>query len=127
MSETIPNKELETKIKEYQEYQDNSYLGFGWWNVYTYLLIIGLFILGFSNKINSELQQAIIIINVISIIFMLRYNKYAFLISTLFSFNPLIWLINGIYLRNRWNHPKVNSKDNNRLNLFKFEDLSNSK
>ena len=44
---------LETKIKEYQEYKDNSYLGFGWWKVYTYLLIIGLFILGFNNSIDS--------------------------------------------------------------------------
>ena len=127
MSETIPNKELETKIKEYQEYKDNSYLGFGWWKVYTYLLIIGLFILGFNNSIDSDWAKAILIINVICIIFMLKYNKYAFLISTMFSLNPLIWLINGIYLRNRWNHPKVNSKDNNKLNLFKFEDLSNSK
>lgn len=118
---------LETKIKEYQEYKDNSYLGFGWWKVYTYLLIIGLFILGVNNSIDSDWKKAILIINIISIIFMLKYNKYAFLTSTIFSLNPLIWLINGIYLRNRWNHPKVNSKENNKLNIFNFEELSNYK
>ena len=39
----------------------------------------------------------------------LKFNKYAFLIATILSFNPLLWIINGIYLKNRWCHPRVNN------------------
>lgn len=30
-------------------------------------------------------------------------------IATIISVNPLVWIINGIYLKNRWCHPKVNN------------------
>ncbi|MCY1462409.1 hypothetical protein D9M71_801800 [compost metagenome] len=36
----------------------------------------------------------------------IRYNKWCFLVMTVFSFNPALWIINGIYLKNRWNHPR---------------------
>lgn len=41
-------------------------------------------------------------------ILILKFNKYAFLIATVLSLNPLLWIINGIYLKNCWCHPKVN-------------------
>jgi len=44
-------------------------------------------------------------------ILILQFNKYAFLIATILSINPIAWIINGIYLKNRWNHPKVNNEN----------------
>ena len=35
-------------------------------------------------------------------IFMYRRNRWVWLFGTLFSLNPLLWIVNGIYLRNRW-------------------------
>lgn len=37
----------------------------------------------------------------------LRMNRTAFLVGTVLSFNPLLWIINGIYLKNRWDHPLI--------------------
>ena len=66
-----------------------------------------LYIVG---SLQGAIEVAIIflIINTALMISILKYNKYAFLIATVISINPLLWIINGIYLSNRWNHPKVN-------------------
>jgi len=38
----------------------------------------------------------------LAILTLLR-NRWGFLILTILSLNPLMWIINGIYLVNRWN------------------------
>ena len=55
------------------------------------------------------LAVVLIVINTALMIMILKLSKYAFLIATVISLNPLLWIINGIYLKNRWNHQKVNS------------------
>lgn len=95
----------------------NSFLiAFGWWQIWAGLsLVLGTtfgliyFILEAIPSGNGLLVFTIIIINIILSIKILNYNKYAFLIATILSFNPLLWIINGIYLKNRWKHPLVNN------------------
>jgi ribosomal protein L37E len=97
-----------SKIKE-EKFEDENTIGFQWWTIWAWLgLTIGnLYTLG-TLKGLTELAIVLIVINTALMIFVLKYNKYAFLIATVLSLNPLLWIINGIYLKNRWNHPKVN-------------------
>ncbi len=84
-------------------------IGFQWWVVWAWIgLTVG------NLYVFVELQELLgtalilIAINSLLMIMILKYNKYAFLIATIISINPLLWIINGIYLKNRWHHPKVN-------------------
>jgi predicted transporter len=75
-------------------------IGFEWWGIYGWLgLTLGnifLFI-----QLDNHIGIAIfsIIINSIMMNMILKFNKYAFLIATILSLNPIIWIINGIYLK----------------------------
>lgn len=85
-------------------------LGFRWWNIYAWLgLTIGnismLWLLSFNVGLFTFLIVLYSLLNVMA----LKYNKYAFLILTILSLNIIIWIINGVYLKNRWGHPRVNS------------------
>jgi len=99
------------KLKE-EQYKSKNEIGFVWWKIWAWLgLTLGnLYILGSLGEVEEYLLAVIlIIINTILMILILRFNKYAFLIATILSMDPLLWIINGIYLKNRWNHPKVNN------------------
>ncbi len=87
----------------------NQELGFRWWTIWPWLgLTIGnLYILGAMNKFLS-VALILVAVNTVLCFLILRFNKYAFLIATILSINPIIWIVNGIYLKNRWSHPKVN-------------------
>ena len=89
---------------------DSQDIGFRWWNIWAWLgLTLGnLYMLGALSEIVG-LAGVLIVINTVLMIMILKYNKYAFLIATIISLNPLLWIINGIYLKNRWNHHKVNN------------------
>lgn len=89
---------------------DSQDIGFQWWTIWAWLgLILGnLYILGTLNELIG-LAVVLIIINTVLMIMILKFNKYAFLIATIISLNLLLWIINGIYLKNRWNHQKVNN------------------
>jgi hypothetical protein len=82
---------------------------FGWWEAWAWLgLTLGNLTI-FGQLLGApEIAFIFVLINSILMILILRYNKYAFLTATILSFNPLLWIINGIYLKNRWCHPKVN-------------------
>ena len=85
-------------------------LGFQWWSIWAWLgLILGNLMTFGQLKDMPELALIFVIINTILMIFILKFNKYAFLIATILSINPLLWIINGVYLKNRWCHPKVNN------------------
>ncbi len=95
--------------KKENNLNDNNDWGYEWWKFWGWLnLTLGNIILIFT-AIEYPVFGIIymIIINVL-MIQILKYNKYAFLIATIISFNPVLWLINGIYLKNRWkyNGPK---------------------
>lgn len=84
-------------------------IGFQWWVVWAWLgLTLGnLLVLGqLHNMIGLALF--LIVINSVLMIMILRFNKYAFLVATIISLNPILWIVNGIYLKRRWQHPKVN-------------------
>jgi hypothetical protein len=89
-------------------------LSFTWWDTWGWLgLILGTLISIPLIQDNTTLGFSILIVNAILMIMVLNYNKYAFLIATILTFNPLLWVINGIYLKNRWNEPKLNVNKNN--------------
>ena len=99
----------EAKLKEKQCKSKNE-IGFVWWKIWAWIGLTwgNLSILALLGEAKG-LAIVLIIINTILMILTLRFNKYAFLIGTIISIAPLFWIVNGIYLKNRWNHPKVNN------------------
>jgi hypothetical protein len=102
----MSNSALEAKNVSHQE------LGFTWWQVQGWSsLIIGSLVLYSMTRVTAEELQSIFwllfAINALSSILIIQYNRWAFLIATVLSFNPLLWVMNGIYLKNRWEHPRV--------------------
>ena len=88
---------------------ENNELGFTWWKVWAWIgLTLGNLTFFFQLQEVMPLAIALIVINTILNVMILKFNKYVFLIATILSINPIFWIINGIYLKNRWNHPKVN-------------------
>ena len=88
---------------------ENNELGFTWWKVWAWIgLTLGNLTLFLQLQEVMPLAITLIVINTILNVMILKFNKYVFLIATILSINPILWIINGIYLKNRWNHPKVN-------------------
>jgi hypothetical protein len=86
-------------------------LGFTWWNIWGALgLIFGVvyFFMSLSMGDSGVFGMVVSVLSVLGCVLVLRMNKYAFLILTVLSINPLLWIANGIYLKNRWKHPNVN-------------------
>ncbi|NCC18971.1 MAG: hypothetical protein EOM29_08550 [Bacteroidia bacterium] len=98
--------------KKYIYNKETDSITYGWWKTWAWLSLIfgNLYIFSqLKDTYNIELMSGLIIFNITLNILILRYNKYAFLIATILSINPILWIINGIYLKNRWNHPLVNN------------------
>ena len=88
---------------------ENNELGFTWWKVWAWIgLTLGNLTFFLQLQEVMPLAITLIVINTILNVMILKFNKYVFLIATILSINPIFWIINGIYLKNRWNHPKVN-------------------
>lgn len=102
-TETAANTRIET------EYRKD--LGFQWWIVWAWLgLTLGnLYTLGALRE-SMAFAGTLILVNSVLMIMILKFNKYAFLVATILSLNPLLWIINGVYLKRRWRHPKVNTQ-----------------
>jgi len=97
----------------------NIEIGYTWWKIYSFifvgtnLLFFIPFWMGFFNVSEVGLCREFFIAAGITtgilltfLIYLLSMNRTAFLITTIISFNPLIWIINGIYLKNRWQDVK---------------------
>jgi hypothetical protein len=98
------------KINPHLSNEPADEVGFGWWTTWAWLgLTLGNLMLFVKLEGDVGFALVIAIVNTIFMILILRYNKYAFLIATVISINPILWIINGIYLKNRWKHPKVNN------------------
>lgn len=83
-------------------------LGFVWWKLWSAILLtLGNMAYYIVFEREPKIALTGILLNTVLGLMILTYNKYAFLISTVLS-NPVLWVINGIYLRNRWDHPQVN-------------------
>ena len=83
-------------------------LGFGWWTFQGWAsLVVGtLFILAQARELGG-LAFVLVVLNVALSVMLLKYSKIAFVIATVLLINPVLWIINGIYIKNRWNDPKV--------------------
>ncbi|WP_311948155.1 hypothetical protein [Halomonas piscis] len=98
--------------------------GFTWWQVWAWLgLTLGNLTLVPLFQEPGLASFALILIagNSVLMIMILSFSKYAFLIATILSLNPILWVINGIYLKNRWNHPKINGGE-----VENFSEISKS-
>jgi len=84
-------------------------IGFTWWRVWSWLGLVpgSIFLLMQVSGPLGGWAILLCVINVVTCSFMLGYSRAAFLTLTIFSLNPILWIINGIYLKNRWNHPLV--------------------
>jgi len=101
--ETAANTKIET------EYRKD--VGFQWWVVWAWLgLTLGNVYTLVALRDLMALAVILIAVNSVLMVMILKFNKYAFLIATILSLNPLLWIINGIYLKRRWRHPKVNTQ-----------------
>ena len=93
--------------------KDGDGVGFTWWRVWAWLgLILGnLYIAGLLHQEMGAFVFVLVGINTILMVLILNYSKYAFLIATIISLNPILWIVNGFYLKNRWNHPRLNKRN----------------
>jgi hypothetical protein len=73
--------------------------------IITTLLFLIPFWIGFFDGMSVRLIIAMAIsvgVMLTWLVYLLSMNKYAFLTATIFSFNPIFWIVNGIYLKNCW-------------------------
>lgn len=104
MSDTTANQSISEAPS-----QAEKNLGFTWWNVYGTLTCIGALLGGaqVGSEFSAGAGAIFMLIFVVLGLAVLSYNRTAFLVVTILSLNPLVWVINGIYLKNRWRHPKL--------------------
>jgi hypothetical protein len=89
-------------------------LSYKWWKIYSYIftalnvIMYPLFWMGFfaTKEYGYSLSFFIAVGLTIGILLtLLKYSlelgKKSFLVITILSFNPIVWIINGIYLKNR--------------------------
>jgi len=86
----------------------SKYLGFTWWIVWTYLgLVLGSASILFGFRHIPAVSVILVALNIWLSIYMLKFSRIAFLIATILSINPVLWIINGVYLKRRWSHPRI--------------------
>lgn len=83
---------------------------------------------------NSDLFTGYILIEIILVvlftvcgIFILRRHRWAWIVYTVCTLNPFFWIINGIYIKNRWEEMKSNSRpspESYPLNLGQVQTVS---
>ena len=83
-------------------------LGFAWWTFQGWAsLIVGTLICLSQFK---DLGGFAVVLAAVSIglsVMIIRFSKTAFVIGTVLSINPILWIINGIYIKNRWRDPRL--------------------
>lgn len=87
----------------------NKELGFGWWKFsgWATLIVGSIYLLATGFGEYKVLGFILLVLNIWLGVAILSMSRWAFLIGTMASLNPILWIINGIYLKNRWNHPRV--------------------
>lgn len=90
-------------------------MSFTWWRVYsgvfyiiTLIFMVALFMgffnfeeLGFTKELIMALGLTFAILSTI-LIYSLCLNRAVFILITILSFNPIIWIINFFYIKKRW-------------------------
>ncbi len=113
---TVINQDIKLKMnpnmhaRNVARISDQQDLGFTWWLVWAWLnLGLGVPFV-FMTLLDKKWVLASMFITLaygVICISMLKYNRYAFVAATVLSFNPIVWIINGVYVKNRWEHQKV--------------------
>ena len=88
-------------------------VGFTWWKIWAWLgLTLGslMILVQLSTRFGPAIAVAVAIAHAALMVMVLRYSRYAFLVATIVELNPLLWLINGVYLKKRWHHPLLTGK-----------------
>ncbi len=104
------NKPTNNQILKNTKAEEKHSSGFVWWNIWG---ILGLTVTNFllignlQEYLTGKQLLSLLIFNTVLHIIVLMKNKYAFLISTILS-GPLMWIINGVYLKHRWDHQVLN-------------------
>lgn len=87
---------------------DRHQLGFGWWSFQGWgsLTLGTLICVGLFNQIGI-LAVILAIGNIGLSLMIIRLSRTALVVGTVLSVNPILWIINGIYIKNRWDDPRV--------------------
>lgn len=133
-AETAQNKNYDnytSAIKQLRGTETEKEIGFRWWNFSPYILyfsgLVGMIVLSTDTKVSTGVILVVTFSSLILAYFIqVKDSKYAFLLYTilfminpfviflnkfLFPIPPIVWVIaNGIYLYNRWDHPRLNKK-----------------
>lgn len=99
------SKSYDVLINNASQEDNSTYYGYEWWKTWAWLnLTLGnLSLIFVAISLPAFGILYILLLNVLMIL-ILKYNKYAFLIATIISINPVLWIINGIYLKHRWTY-----------------------
>lgn len=83
-------------------------LGFAWWTFQGWAsLVVGTLIFLGQYKDLGGLAIVLAAVNIGLSVMIIRFSKTAFVIGSVLSINPIIWIINGIYIKNRWHDSRV--------------------
>lgn len=86
-----------------------------WWNIWgVFYFIGGLFAPVYLYRFMGGWVWLLIAFHLFLSLTLLAKNRWAFIIATVITLNPLLWIINGLYLRRRWHHPEVIEQDHKR-------------
>ncbi|MBO3276249.1 hypothetical protein [Pseudomonas schmalbachii] len=87
----------------------HSIRGFKWWPLWGGIgLGMSLFWINYGWDHGQPVFLVLALFYSVFCVGVLQFNKWCFLITTVLSLNPLMWIINGIYLKRRWSHPRCN-------------------
>ena len=99
------NDSLHKKHPELKPYAWGYYIG--WMGMLSWSAIGILQFMAASKTYGSRSDTfavlgVIFIVAAIAHFFIIKRNKWAWVIGIILQFNPILWIINGIYLKNRW-------------------------
>lgn len=95
---------MSTDVAKFEQEQ----MGFAWWTFQGWAsLIVGTLICLGQLKNFEGFAVVLAAVNIGLSVMIIRFSKTAFVIMTVLSINPILWIINGIYIKNRWRDPRV--------------------
>jgi hypothetical protein len=107
--EQIAEVKAELSCRQAKGASRDDTVGFGWWDFQGWAgLVLGPLAIANSLSHVPAAAWTMIAINTMFAVMIIRYNKLFFLVGTVLSCNPILWIINGFYLRRRWDHPQIN-------------------
>jgi len=87
---------------------DHQHQGFVWWTIQGWAsLFVGTLI---AIGLYKDSEVAAVVLGALNIglsVMIIRFSRVAFIVGTVLTINPILWIVNGIYVRNRWNNPRV--------------------